>query len=239
MSDDNPLCVPFPRAQTIKIPLPFGVEISSITDFSQGPATDCAIAHSLMLQISPMLAGMTCMLRVLKVIKDLKDFVTAVPDPVKLGQSVPKLINSIEELLGCFLLLDPCELSKMISGILCMIVSYLNCFIEAFESIWHFQLGLDLNAAAGNPVLLANLQCAQDNAKTSMDSMMDGLQGIKPLLDMVGMLMEIVGLPPMNLPTSFATPQIGAGQPDPIAPIIKLRDALVQANSVLPCKNEC
>lgn len=239
MSDDGKICVEFPKPKTLKIPLPFGVELQSITDISQGPPTDCALAHSLMLQISPMLAGMTCMLRVLKVISDLKDFVTAVPDPVKLGQAVPKLLDDIDKLVGCFGLLDPCALARTIAGILQMIIAYLNCLIEAFESLWNFQIGIDLNAAEGNPVLLANLSCAIDNAQSSMTSLGEALAGIQPILDMVNMLLEIVGLPAMALPPlSASTPspaQLAGGQ-DPMAPVKTLRDALQQAIDALPCK---
>jgi hypothetical protein len=52
-------CVPFPKAKPLEIALPFGGALSSITDVSQGPPTDCALVHSLMLQLAPMLASMT------------------------------------------------------------------------------------------------------------------------------------------------------------------------------------
>lgn len=226
---DNEFCVPLPTPKNIKIPLPFGIEISSITDASR-PPNDCAIVHSLMLQLAPMLASMTCLLRVFNVIKALKD---AFSVPPKLGG----LFTAIEELAECFLFFNPCELSKMISGILCMIIAYLDCVIQAFGSILDFQLGIDLNAADGNQVLLANLTCAQNNSQTALDGVNSSMEGIKPLLDMVGMILEIAGLPPLTLPP-LTTPSAAdlLGGEDPLAPLKTLRDALVQANSVLPCK---
>jgi hypothetical protein len=230
MTPATDFCVPLPEPKNIKIPLPFGVEISSILDASR-PPSDCAIVHSLMLQLTPMLAGLTCMLRVLAVIKALKDAVSTVP-PDFAG-----LIEKIEELISCFLLLDPCELSKMISGILCMIIAYLNCLIQAFESILNFQVGIDLDSAEGNPVLLANLTCAQNNAQAALEGLNTSMEGVKPLLDMVGMLMEIVGLPPLELPplTTPSAADLLAGE-DPLAPIKTMRTALTVANNALPCK---
>jgi hypothetical protein len=224
------LCVPLPQPKNIKIPMPFGVEISSILDASR-PPNDCAVVHSLMLQLSPMLAGLTCMLRVLAVIKALKDAVSEVP-PDFAG-----LIKKIDELISCFLLLDPCELSKTVSGILCMIISYLNCVIQAVESILNFQAGIDLDSAEGNPILLANLTCAQENAQAALEGINSSMEGVKPLLDMVGILLEIVGLPPLDLPP-LVTPSASEllGGEDPLAPIKAMRDALTIANAALPCK---
>jgi hypothetical protein len=229
---DTEFCVSLPKPVNLSIPLPFGIELRAITDASR-PPNDCAVVHSLMLQLTPLLAGMTCMLKVFKVIKALEDAVAVPPKP-------QKLLAAIADLTQCFLLLNPCELSKTISGILCMIVSYLGCVIQAFESLLNFQVGIDLNAADGNPVLLGNLTCAQDNAQTAFDGVMSSMEGVKPLLDMVGMLLEIVGLPPLVLPP-LATPKAGdllAGQ-DPLAPLKTLRTALIQANSMLPCKVDC
>lgn len=226
---DNEFCVPLPQPKNIKIPLPFGIELSSITNASK-PPDDCAIVHSLMLQISPMLAGLTCLLRVFNVIKALKDCFAVPP-------KLDGLFKAIEELTECFLIFDPCELSKMVSGILCMIIAYLNCVIQAFESILTFQVGIDLDSAEGNPVLLANLTCAQDNAQAAIEGITTSMEGVKPLLDMIGMILEIAGQPPLDLPP-IATPSAEdlLGGEDPLAPMKALRDSLVAANSVLPCK---
>ncbi|MBK7177997.1 MAG: hypothetical protein IPH82_12545 [Chloroflexi bacterium] len=161
-------CVPIPNAKTITIPLPMGIELRSLTDISQGPPSDCALAHSLMLQVSPMLASMTCILKMLKVFSALKDTITDSP-PFFDITSIGKLITALADLSSCFLLIDPVQICKMVKGILAIILSYIGCLIEAFESIWNFQLGIDLNAAQGNPVLLASLSCAQTNAENFHD----------------------------------------------------------------------
>ncbi len=232
------ICAPFPKSPpTIEIPLPFGVTLKSITDISQGVPTDCALAHSLMLQISPLLAGMTCMMRVLAVVKDLTDVITDSPPFINAG-AVPKFIQDATKLTECFLLLDPCQIIGMIKGIIQIILSYISCMIEAIDSILQFQVGIDLNAAEGNPVLLANLQCAQDNSATAMQGMMNAMEGIQPLIDMMNMMLEIVGESPLDLPpTAFKTPTAGelAGMDDPLKPLKDVRDALQNLVNTLPC----
>jgi hypothetical protein len=232
------VCAPFPAApKPIEIPLPFGGSLKSIPDISQGMPTDCSMAQSLMLQIAPMLAGMTCIMRVLAVIKDLKDVITDSPPFINAG-AVPKFIEDAAKLSQCFLLLDPTKIICMVAGILKMIVSYISCLIEALSSILNFQAGIDLNAADGNPVLLANLQCAQQNSQNAMQGMMGAMEGIQPLIELMNMLMEIIGQEPIELsPTAFQTPSPGEllDMPDPLKPLKDVRDALQTVLNALPC----
>lgn len=232
MSNGTIPCIPFPEAKTIKIPLPFGAELTSIADISNGAPTDCALAHSLMLQIMPVLASTACIMKILKVIKALGDFANS-PNP--LG-ALGDLAKAVADVSGCFLLIDPTQILKMIAAILDMIIAYLNCLISAFESIWNFQVGIDFNAAQGNPVLLASLNCAADNSQASMSGMMESMGGIMPLLDMVNMVMDIAGQDPIAFPTNLSTPTPAeiAGGVDPLAPVKGLRDGLVTARSALP-----
>src|SRR4051812_4264210 len=120
-----PLCMD-PTPKKLSIPLPFGGELKALLDMSKGPPNDCAIVHSLMLQITPMLASMECVLRILKVIKALKEALG--PPPF---MNTDDLLAAIEELAECFVMLTPAGLGKLIAAILRIIVAYLNCFIEA------------------------------------------------------------------------------------------------------------
>lgn len=228
MSDENKFCIDWPEPQTFTVPLPFGGALSAISDISQGVPTDCALLQSLMLQLAPMLAGMTCILRILAVIGALKDFANNPLDPTNVG----KLVGKIGEMEACLgIVIDPCAIPRMVVAILNLIVKYLGCVIQALESILHFQVGLDFNAAAGNPIMLANLECAKKNSDRAIQSMNDSMQGIMPLIELVNMLLEIVGQKPIEMP-KLTTPTL-AGDSDPLAPIIAVRDALQQAVMVL------
>jgi hypothetical protein len=226
---DNEFCVSLPKPLNRSIPLPFGIELRAITDASR-PPNDCAIVQSLMLQLTPVLAGLTCLFKILKVIKAVPDALGPPPNP-------KKVLDAIVELAPCLGMIELCAVSKTVSGVLCMVIAYLGCVIEAFESLLNFQVGIDLNAADGNPVMLANLTCAQDNAQRAFDGVMSSMEGVKPLLDIVSMLLEFVGQPPLVLPP-LATPKpsdLLDGQ-DPLAPLKTLRQALVTVNGSLPCK---
>ena len=186
-------CVSLPKVP-VKIPkitLPFGGELQAIMDMSKGPTQDCTLVHSLMLQLAPTLAGMTCFFKVLKVMVALKDISV---------DSLPKIAKAAADLADCFLVFD--KIPKMIADILRLIIMFLHCFITAVKSILNFQLGIDLNAADGNPALLFSLQCAQDNAQTSLAQLMSALEAVQPLLDMMSPLLEMGGL-------SFKLPSLG------------------------------
>src|SRR5690348_7778335 len=96
---DLPLCLgPLPDPKKFEIPLPFGGALKPIVDMSKGLPNDCEMIHSLMLQVTPMLCGMECMLRVLKVMMALKELVSSLPDLSK----VSDVVKAIEQLAECF-----------------------------------------------------------------------------------------------------------------------------------------
>jgi hypothetical protein len=231
MADETIPCIPLPEAKTIKLPLPFKAELRSLIDISK-PPSDCAVAQSLMLQITPLLASMACLIKVLKVLQALKGTVESAF--TKTGD----LLTALTDLAGCFLLFDPCEISRMIAAILRVLIGYLNCMIQAVESVLNFQVGIDLDAAGDNPVLLGALQCAQDNSQAALMNLSQALEGIQPLLDIAGTMLELVGLPPLDVPPLEAsTPTLGSlTDKDPLAPVKALRDGLQAAHDALPCK---
>jgi hypothetical protein len=168
----------------------------------------------------------------------LQDFVSSPLNP----QNVDKVLGSINDMKGCLdIVLGPCPIVAMVRDILKLLLAYINCMIQAVESALNFQLGIDLNAANGNPVLLDAMLCAQNNAETSMASLMEAMQGIQPLIDLMNTLLGIVGQDPIELPPLAAeTPsaaELLAGA-DPLEPVKAVRDALAAALKVLeavPC----
>src|SRR5436190_662794 len=138
--DPLPLCLgPMPDPKKFEIPLPFGAMLKAVIDMSKGAPTDCELVKSLILQVTPMLAGMECILRILKVIMALKELVTSLPDLSKVGD----VVSAIEELAECFIMLTPAGIGKLIAAILRIVIAYLTCFIDAFMSIYTFQIGID------------------------------------------------------------------------------------------------
>lgn len=189
-------CIEIPKIPEIpSIKLLGGAEIRGFLDFSQGSPTDCKLVFSLMVQLSPLLASMACLLKMLNVIGKLKDFVDAVPslNPVKIGNAVPALIDAIAELSGCIPAFAIPQIIIMIKGILSLIINFLICFLSQLDSILKFQATINLDAAQGNPVLEASLICAKKNAETATQNLMKSLEPLQPILDMVTIVAGIAG----------------------------------------------
>jgi hypothetical protein len=163
--------LPLPKKPLV-ISLPFGIDLKSMGDISKGPPSDCTLIHSLMLQLAPALAGLECILKMLKFL----GVVASIRGPTDLA----KLANAAIDLSKCFAF--AVQIPCMLVDILKLIIAYLLCIIQAVESILKFQIGIDFSAADGNPVLLASLDCAKKNGDASMAQLREALQLIEPLL---------------------------------------------------------
>src|SRR5947209_17721958 len=100
MSASSLPCVPLPDVPSeIKVKLPFG-ELKGLHDFSQGIPSDCTVTFNLLLQLPPLLASLTCPLRVLNVIAKLKDLASA-KTPPDIISALPALAKAIDEMADC------------------------------------------------------------------------------------------------------------------------------------------
>jgi hypothetical protein len=241
MSEQNLIpCVKLPEPEKITVPLPFGTTLQSVIDASKGPPTDCTLATSLILQIMPMLSSMECLFRILKALNSILEVGKAVVEfPPSAVSKLGDAVAALEDLSECFLMVTPLAICPMVKGILEVILAYLNCMISAFDSIWNFQLGIDLNAANGNPVLLDSLVCAQENAQISFQNTMSAMEVIEPMISMANNLMSVAGMDPIE----FEMPDMSAATPsladvtdeDPIEPVRIARDAIQAVHDALPC----
>jgi len=219
-------CSVIPRAAPITIPTPFGVELQTITDLSRGIPNDCSIVHSLMLQLTPMLAGFSCVLKILKIVAAIPDVAKVPPDPTKLL----KAISDATDCLG--LPINPKPWIDMIKGILQTILAFLGCVIQAFESIRNFKAGIDLDAEGGTPLLLNTLDCAKGNGDTSLASLMDALGAIQPLMSIIQTITGIV--PGLSDIIKLPSLSLASGGGDPLQPVIDFHDKLAELVDSLP-----
>jgi hypothetical protein len=227
-------CPEFPDVSAdLKVTLPFG-ELKAFRDFTQGLSTDCTMTFNLLLQIQPLLASMACVLKILNVIGKLKGFFDAGPNPFEMAKKAGEVAAAIADVGTCLPPAIFLSLFCTIKDILLIIVNFLLCLISQLESILLFKAGIDLNAAEGNPLLKATLQCALDNADRSADHLTASIGPIQPLLDMVSMIASIIDLP-ITLPPLSATFQPGA---DMAAGVTKLKESvelLKQVVDSIPC----
>ena len=172
-------CIDLPDLPPMKIQLPFGVELSAVADFSKGPPSNCTLIQSLMVQLSPALAGMACIFKMLNVFLQLSKM-ASVKTPLDVVSGIVKVAQAAAQLGECFAF--PLQIVCMIVDILKMIIAFLLCIIEAVESLLRFRIGIDFSLTAGNPTLLASLTCAQSNADASSEQLRKALLLVEPLL---------------------------------------------------------
>jgi hypothetical protein len=223
-------CSLFTPGKPIEIPIPFvGASIMSITDPSKGPPSDCAIVHSLMLQLMPVLAGFACILKILNVLTALqKIFKTSFPfiDP----SGLTALFDAIAKLSDCIPLVNPAPWLHMIKAILQMILDYIGCLIQGFESIRNFKVGVDLNAEGGTPLLLNTLDCAKGNGDTSLAALLDAMGPIMPLLSALNPITSLFNIDLSSMSFSGG----GSSGSDPLQPVIDFHDQLAQIVDSIP-----
>ena len=189
-------CVELPKIPQIpKIPLLGGAELRAFIDSSLGPPSDCRMTFNLLIQLAPYLGNLACFIKLMNVIAKLKDFVTAVPDPVKLGKAVPDLVSAIEEVTKCIPIFAIPNLLAMIKAILLLILSFLRCLVQQIQSVLKFQATLDLSGADDNDALRGILECAKKNADTTMDSVKKSVEPLEPIFQMISILADIAGHP--------------------------------------------
>jgi hypothetical protein len=211
-----PTCeeIRLPLPEPLSITLPTGGSIKAIADLSKGIPNDCAMTFSLMMQLAPMLASMECLLKILKLLKPLVDVVTNLPmPPVK---AVQEFAKAAVDLAPCFLIPTPANLIPFIRDILCLIIRVLNCLLGQLKTLVALmngiQLQLDAARSAGNFDLEETLQCAQANAETSGQHMTKAIEPIGVLLDLVGPLMGLAGVEPIQLPALGSKSDVNALQ---------------------------
>jgi hypothetical protein len=226
-----------PMPDPLKITLPTGGSIQALADLSKGVPTDCALSFSLMLQVSPFLAAIDCPLKMLKLLKPLVDIITglskAPPKPPS-PELISDFAKAAADLAPCFLAATPAPWIPFICDLLKLIKSILSCLVENMESLVLLFSGLTLQlaAAADNPDLLAQLECAQDNANASAKGMMQAIEPISAVLSLASPLFALVGVEAITLAPPGGEDAAASLQPtiqtlkDVVAAIDAVTDAL-------------
>jgi hypothetical protein len=170
--------------------------MQSVADFSKGPPNQCAMLANLLVQLTPAMAAMAPIITILNVFAAMKGFVQS---PLTGGGP---LLSALE---GVIAMLDPFPFVAAVKSILLLVIGYLECFIQTMEGLLAFQASIDLSVAAGNPALQASLQCASNNAQTSIQQLMQSLGPIGPIMQLIQPFMSIGNL-------SIALPSVSSLQ---------------------------
>jgi hypothetical protein len=232
---DLPPCdaLKLPMPEPLKISLPTGGTIQALADMSRGVPSDCALTFSLMLQIQPFLAAIDCPLKILKLLKPMSDIITGlskVPPKPPSPQLLSDMIKAVADLAPCFLVSTPVPWVPFICDLLKLIKTILSCLVENMESVANLMSGLSLQleAAADNPDLLAQLQCAQDNANAAAGSLTQAIEPISAVLSLASPIFALVGVEAITL-----APPGGADAAASLQPTIQtLKDVVTAIDTV-------
>lgn len=238
-----PQCIDLslPKPGPLKITLPTGGSLTAFTDLSKGVPTDCSLSFSLLLQVSPLLASMECLLKILGLLKPLVDVINGLPTPS------PAVIldfgKAASALLPCFnILLPQAGMAFFVRDLLCLIIKVLNCFIGQLKTIAGVMGGLAIRIQAAqennDADQLALLQCAQDNAAASAGAVMQAIEPIGALLSIMGTVMGIVGAPAITLP-ALGSPEDVEALNQAVTTLESVVDTLSQVVEALPPGGPC
>jgi hypothetical protein len=204
-----PLCsdIQLPPPSPLKITLPFGGTMQAMADISKGLPNDCSMTFSLMVQIAPFLASITCLLNLLNLIKPLIDIINGLTSfpPSPPVQALSDFAKAIPPVLECIPIPPFLNIVFFIRDLLCLILKVLKCFVEQMTSIvnilGNIEAQLTAATAAGNTDLITALQCAQTNAQTQAAHFTASIQPISVILELASTLMEIAKVPAITLPS--------------------------------------
>ncbi len=229
---DLPPCaeLSIPKPSPLTLTLPTGGTLQAITDVSKGIPTDCAQTLSLMLQVSPLLAAIDCPLKMLKVIGPLVEAVTGladVPPSFPTPALIGKIIDAVAELAPCLGLVIPGgSMVPFVKDLLCLIRKILNCLLSQLRSVRDLLQGLQLSldSAQGNDELLAQLECAEENADAAMGNVMQAIEPVSALLSLMSPLFAIAQMPPLTLSVEG-----GSASAEGLTTVVDTLQALVDA----------
>lgn len=201
------LRIPSPKPLTVR--LPTGGTLKAFTDLSKGIPNDCSMSFNLLLQIAPLLASMECLLKILKVLEPLVKIIPGlakVPPKPDLG-ALADLPKAVADLVPCFVMFTNIPLFAI--DILLLVRAVLKCLLAQLKSVRDLMAGLAfrLEIADGNDDLLATLNCAQENAKTSAQNLSQAIEPITAILGLVGPILEIAQMPPIELTPPSGPPE--------------------------------
>lgn len=203
-----------PPVGSAGVQLPTGANIKGIADVTKGIPDDCSLTFSLMAQLPPLLANLDCIVKILGIIEPLISIVKGLgppPDPIKLGEAIPKFLEAAEKLLPCVGLAIPgVPWAYFIRDIICLLIKILTCIVQQLESIAALMGGiaLELTSAqqAGNAELMASLQCAQENANQSAQHAMASVEPVIVILSLIEPFLGLAQIDPIEIPT-FGSPE--------------------------------
>jgi hypothetical protein len=203
----QPACeyLKLPEPEKLKLCLPFGGQMQAIVDVTKAIPDDCSLTFSLLLQLPPLMASLGCFIKLLGLVKPLIEIVKGIPDPIAVVKAVPDFLKAAEEVVACIAQVA-IGVPMFVRDMLLLIAKLLKCVSQQLLSIAELMGGLAISikaaSAANNKELLAQLECAQGNAKAQADAAMGSMDMIAAVLAIAEPLLALAGvslsIPPLG-----------------------------------------
>jgi hypothetical protein len=113
------------------IEVPAGGQLLGFPDLKMR-STECSGDTNLLTQVAPLIASMSCQLKILKLLKPLIEVILGLPNPP--AQALLEFSEAADDLAPCLLVPTPSSVLPFLKGLLCLEVRSLNGLVPIFET---------------------------------------------------------------------------------------------------------
>jgi phage-related protein len=184
-------------------------------------------ANSAMAPLSPIFDIIGAIAAVLECIQAIPDSLGPPPDPSKLAECIPNLVEKVEKLL---LLLPQLSVPLMVVGLLDTLILMLDAAIAELNSVIGLLARISRARAVNAPGLLSIIDCGERTVTAQLSNIEGLFASINPLITIINTLGGLAGL--AEIPSFDG----GLGE-DPsaaIAPLETIRDSLAGIRDAIP-----
>ena len=167
------------------IQLPTGGQLLGFANLTMRP-TDCTAVTNLQTQVAPLIAAMSCQLKVLKLLKPLIDIIHGLPNPP--AHALLEFSKAAADLAPWLLVTTPSAILPFVRDLLCLEIAGLNCFLRDLQAI------ITLTSADPSAV-----------ATSDVRSVRDSYQPIAGTLNLANEVFQLAGL------SIAVAPKLGEG----------------------------
>lgn len=170
-------------------------DVSSVTKTIMGQI------NTALTPLGPFFTIFDVLVAVFDCIQAVKDAIGPPPDPSQLIICIQNLQEAIDKLLG----LHPAiSIPKTVKSILTVVILFLQGVRSEMNQLINFQsdiLGAELRAAElGNFELGAAADCCSDQISVELNNLNEGIKPLSRLLGVINLLLELAGLPCIQVP---------------------------------------
>jgi hypothetical protein len=114
------------------IEVPTGGQLLGFPDLKI-QSTECSADTNLLTQVAPLIASMSCQLKILKLLKPLIEVIHGLPNPPV--SALQEFSKAAQDLAPCLLVPTPTSVLPFLQGLLCLEIKSLNCLLRNLQAM--------------------------------------------------------------------------------------------------------